>query len=147
MERIPDIRSRENWREVPVPGWPGMVTGHVDPIRPVPVGAVVALMFRVTAYDTDCDGSQMARLERINNIGEGLGSTLDHLTLAPNDTVRLTDPSELCQWVGLPEIGPRESRRHACSYCGEDCACSDGHESQTECVHCRNPDGSRKGES
>lgn len=40
-----------------------------DPVEPEPVGTIVLKVFRVTGYDSDCDGSLMARMENIDSQG------------------------------------------------------------------------------
>jgi hypothetical protein len=76
VRRVPEITAeQQNARTVPSADSPGfsVSTLKVDPVEPVPVGSLVARIFRVTGYDPDCDGSLMARLESINADGEPTG--------------------------------------------------------------------------
>lgn len=99
MKQVPDISDRENARVVPFAEGAGFkaVTVKRDPIEPVPVGTIVAFAFRVTGYDPDCDGSLMARLERIDFDGEATGWEPTHLGLHADATVILDDPAELAR--------------------------------------------------
>jgi hypothetical protein len=95
MRRVPDISSRENFRIVPIPGWPGASNIRRDPIEPVPVGTYVAMAFRVIGYDPDCDGSLMARLAHVDEHGKDTGWDPHHLGLYPSTDVVLDSPAEL----------------------------------------------------
>lgn len=98
MQRVRQITSaEENHRFVPFASGTGFnaVTSKVDPVEPVPVGTVVAMVFRVTGYDPDCDGSLMARLEAITADGEATGWEPTQLGLYPGSTWELEDPGEL----------------------------------------------------
>lgn len=74
---------------------PGMAMVKRDPVEPVPVGTYVAMVFRVTGYDADCDGSLMARVERVDNDGEPTGWTAESLGLYRDSTVVLDGPGDL----------------------------------------------------
>lgn len=94
IRRVPDISSRENARLEPVPGLRA-VTLRRDPVEPVPVGTIVAHLFRVTGYDPDCDGSLMARLESVNSAGEAGGWEESHLGLYPDAWWIVDEPGDL----------------------------------------------------
>lgn len=70
-----------------------------DGVEPEPVGTIVLKAFRVTGYDSDCDGSLMARLDQIDRDGEWTGWSPDKLGLSPDDTL-VVSPEE---WRGLFE--------------------------------------------
>jgi len=98
MRRVPDITSeQENRRLVPLAGFPGssVFTSRADPIEPVPVGTYVAMVFRVTGYDPDCDGSLMARLENVDADGDTTGWEPDHLGLHHTCTWIVAGPAAL----------------------------------------------------
>ena len=94
IRRIPDISSRENFRIEPVPG-STLTTIRRDPVEPVPVGTYVAMIFRVTGYDQDCDGSLMARLERVEADGEATGWEETHIGVYPDGMWVVDGPGEL----------------------------------------------------
>ena len=52
-----------------------------DFVPPEPVGSLILIPFRITGYDSDCDGSAMVRMENINNEGESSGWTVDSITI------------------------------------------------------------------
>lgn len=95
MRRVPDISDRENFRIEPIPGWPGAANIRRDPVEPVPVGTYVAMVFRVTGYDPDCDGSLMARLEHVDDHGEATGWEPRAIGVTPTADVVLDSPAEL----------------------------------------------------
>jgi len=68
-----------------------------DPVEPVPVGSLVVMLFQVTGYDPDCDGSLMARLARVDNEGEFSGLELNCIGLTPDSTLVVDTPEELWQ--------------------------------------------------
>jgi len=94
VRRVPDISGRENARIEPVSGLRA-VTIRRDPVEPVPVGSYVAMVFRVTGYDPDCDGHLMARLENVDADGESTGWDSTHLGLYPESTWVVDGPGEL----------------------------------------------------
>jgi hypothetical protein len=55
----------------------------------------VAVVFRITGYDRDCDGSLMARLEAVDNHGFTTGWTQDCLGLYPDTALVIESPFEL----------------------------------------------------
>lgn len=73
----------------------GMRTIKRDSIEPVPIGTLVAKVFRVVGYDRDCDGSLMARLEQIDMTGETTGWAPDGLGMYPDSTWVLDDARDL----------------------------------------------------
>jgi hypothetical protein len=98
FRRVPEITAgQENRRSVPLASGPEfrMVTSKVDPVEPVPVGTYVAMVFRVTGYDPDCDGSLMARLENVGTDGETTGWEPTHLGLYPDCTWIVDRPDAL----------------------------------------------------
>lgn len=66
-----------------------------DAIEPVPVGTHVAMVFKVTGYDKDCDGSLMARLEQVDVNGDATGWRPTNLGLYPQTAVVLDGPTEI----------------------------------------------------
>ena len=95
VRKIPEItREQENFRMVRVPGFPFEAIRR-DPVEPVPVGTLVARIFRVTGYDPDCDRSLMARLEAVDSAGEGSGWEIDRLGLYPDAWWVVDSPDEL----------------------------------------------------
>lgn len=97
IHELPKITAeQENWRSVELtPGNPRFLTSKRDPVEPVPVGTYVAMVFRVTGYDPDCDGSLMARLEHVDRNGEATGWEPTHLGLYPDTDVVLDGPGDL----------------------------------------------------
>lgn len=94
VRRAPAITAeQENTRVVPI--GPGAATVKRDPVELVPVGTLVARVFRVTGYDPDCDGSLMARLEAVDAEGAATGWEENQLSLAPGSTWVLDVPHEL----------------------------------------------------
>lgn len=71
------------------------VTIRRDPVKVVPEGSYVAMVFRVTGYDPDCDGSLMARLQPVNRFGEAIGNERDCQGLYPDTEVVLDEPGDL----------------------------------------------------
>jgi hypothetical protein len=98
IRRVPEVTAeQENRRTVPFASGPGfrMVTSKCDPVEPVPVGTYVALVFRVTGYDQDCDGSLMARLERVDADGRETGWKESAIGLYPDCAWVVDGPGEL----------------------------------------------------
>jgi hypothetical protein len=95
MKRIPEID--DNARIVPLASGPGFdaVTIKRDPVEPVPVGTYVVMVFRVTGYDQDCDGSLMARLAQVDRHGEESGWEPTQIGLYPDSDLIVDDPDEL----------------------------------------------------
>jgi hypothetical protein len=71
------------------------MTPRRDPVEPVPVGTYVAMVFRVTGYDQDCDGSLMARLENVDADGKSTGWEESAIGMYPNCTWIVDRPGEL----------------------------------------------------
>lgn len=103
IHRIPEITAeQENYRSVDfmtggpvVPGVTKMITSKRDGVEPVPVGTYVAMIFEVTGYDPDCDGSLMARFRAVNRHGESTGWEPTHLGLYADTDVVLDSPGDL----------------------------------------------------
>jgi hypothetical protein len=94
---VPDIAHLEN------PRFETIADGHfsvlrVDSVEPVPVGTHVVLVFRVAGYDRDCDGSLMARLERVDRQGETTGWAPARISLGPDSALVVQEPAHL--WEG-----------------------------------------------
>jgi hypothetical protein len=109
MRRVPETTAEaENFRSVPAfparPELANITTVKRDPVEPVPVGTYVAMVFRVTGYDRDCDGSLMARLAHVDRAGEESGWEPDHLGIDPDSEVVLDDPGELHR-LATPPLG------------------------------------------
>lgn len=95
VRRVPEITAgQENLRLEHVPGLRA-VTLRRDPVKPLPAGAYVAMVFRVTGYDRDCDGSLMARLECVDADGEGTGWEPANLGLHPGSAWAVDGPGDL----------------------------------------------------
>lgn len=95
IRRVPEVtREQENFRLEPVPGLRAM-TPRRDPVEPVPVGTYVAMVFRVSGYDQDCDGSLMARVENVDADGRTTGWEESALGLSPESTWVIDGPGEL----------------------------------------------------
>jgi hypothetical protein len=71
------------------------ITPDRENFRLEPVGTYIAMVFRVTGYDRDCDGSLMARLECVDAAGETTGWTPVNLSLYPDSAWVLDGPGEL----------------------------------------------------
>lgn len=74
---------------------PNVITSRRDPVKPVPEGTYVAMVFRVTGYEPDCDGSLMARLEQVDRYGKPSGWEPDRLGLGAASDVVLDEPGDL----------------------------------------------------
>lgn len=72
-----------------------MLTSRRDPVEPVPVGTYVVMVFRVTGYDPDCDGSLMGRFEAVDRHGNRTGWEPTHLGLYPDTDLVVDHPNEL----------------------------------------------------
>jgi len=98
MRPVPEITAeQENHRFESLADWPGgtAVMSRRDPVEPVPVGTYIVMVFRVTGYDPDCDGSLMARLEHVDRRGEPTGWEPTHLGMYPDTGLVVDHPSEL----------------------------------------------------
>jgi len=98
IRRVPAITAeQENYRVEPLAEGAGFnaVMGRRDPVEPVPVGTYVAMVFRVTGYDPDCDGSLMARLAAVDADGEESGWEPTQLGLYPACTWVVDAPDAL----------------------------------------------------
>jgi hypothetical protein len=91
---VPDVSERDNCQWVRLPDTPFIVPRR-ESIEPVPVGTYVVMVFRVTGYDKDCDGSLMARLEQVDRNGEETGWEQTHIGLYPNTDLVVEHPSKL----------------------------------------------------
>lgn len=123
IRRVPEITAEhENFR---VEQHPDLYLNRIlrDPVEPVPVGTIVALIFRVDGYDQDCDGSLMARLARIDAGGNITGWRAKRIGLHPDDAWVLDGPFALDRVAeppedpGLASSGIPVSR--TCGICGE----------------------------
>lgn len=98
IRRLPDISEQANARtEQWLPGQSQVRVLRQDPVKPVPEGTVVAMLYRVTGYDPDCDGSLMARLEPVDVTGESLGDEEPAQGLHPDSCWVLDAPGDLAQ--------------------------------------------------
>lgn len=93
---VREITPEEEGHEY-VPLLPGtmMFTSKVNPVEPEPVGTYVVMVFKITGYDPDCDGSLMARLEAVDKNGEGTGWAPTHLGLYPDTDLVVEHPRVL----------------------------------------------------
>lgn len=98
MRPVREITAEEeNARTEPLADWPGGTAVMVrrNPVEPEPVGTYVVMVFRVTGYDPDCDGSLMARLAHVDRHGRETGWEPTHLGLYPDTDLVVDHPSEL----------------------------------------------------
>ncbi len=97
MRRVREITAKEEgFRTEPMaPGMPNQRVVKRNGIEPEPVGTYVAMVFRVTGYDPDCDGSLMARFEQVDEQGRTTGWEPTHLGLYPNTDIVVESPAEL----------------------------------------------------
>lgn len=89
------VPSDDNARLVPSSVDGRLASLRYDTVPTVPVGSYVAMVFRVTGYDRDCDGSAMARLEQVDRHGRTTGWEVTHLGLYPQCDVLVDDPHDL----------------------------------------------------
>jgi hypothetical protein len=85
MRKIREITAEEENFRVEHP--PQSLVGVIkrDPVKPEPEGTVILMPFRIAGYDSDCDGSLMARLEALTSDGEhATGWALDCIGLYPD---------------------------------------------------------------
>lgn len=85
--------KEENFRLEPIPGT-CLNAIRRDSVEPEPIGTIVLEAWRITGYDKDCDGSLMARLERIDRDGNPTGATRTHCGLYSEASLVVT-PEEL----------------------------------------------------
>lgn len=95
LHRMPE--PDQNARLVPFVEGAGFnaVTIKRDFVKAVPEGTYVAMVFRITGYDEDCDGSAMARLEAVDRHGEPTGWTQNAIGLYADTDVLLDGPGDL----------------------------------------------------
>jgi len=85
MRKVHEITAEEeNFRAVDSGVHPSMRMIKRDPVEPEPIGTIVVKAFRVTGYDSDCDGSLMARLEQIDKDGETTGWCVNCIGIGSN---------------------------------------------------------------
>lgn len=97
MRPVREISAEEeNFRIEPHPFLNAEVVKR-DPVEPEPVGTIVLLAFQIMGYDRDCDGSLMARLERIDKTGDSTGWVSTAIGLYPNNSLVVTQE----EWEGL----------------------------------------------
>ena len=115
ITHIPEITTEiENWRDVPMfdnGDFPHIRTSRRDPVEPVPVGTYVAMVFRVTGYDSDCDGSLMARFAHVGADGEETGWEPNCIGLYPHTDWVLADPGVLDRLAGEPVHQPQRVKK------------------------------------
>ena len=85
----------DGFRTEHVAGSPGFFNIRRDYHEPLPVGTVVAMVFRITGYDKDCDGSAMMRVEALDKDGRTTGWSESNLGVYPESMVVLEDAGEL----------------------------------------------------
>lgn len=101
LRLIPEITAeRENFR-IETHGNIGLV--RRDPVEPVPVGSFVVMVFQVTGYDPDCDGSLMARLAHVGKDGKASGWEPRAIGLYPDYSVSVDAPADV--WEAAQEGG------------------------------------------
>jgi len=93
IKRIKEITTEdENFRIENVQGF------HMirrDPVEQVPVGTLIAKVFRVIGYDKDCDGSLMARIECVDKDGDTTGWEQDCVGLDTESTWEIDSADDL----------------------------------------------------
>ena len=92
IHKLPEVEDHA--RIVPLLGTP-FETIRRDSIEPVPIGTLIAMIFRVTGYDQDCDGSLMARMEQVDQDGETTGWDVSSIGLYPGSDVILDTAGDL----------------------------------------------------
>lgn len=97
IRKVPEITAeQENARLVEmIPGESRFKMLKKDPVEPLEVGSYVAMVFRVTGYDQDCDGSLMIRAEQVDRHGETTGWEIDSIGLYTDVDVVLDGPGDL----------------------------------------------------
>jgi len=94
IRKIGEITAEEeNFRVEQIAAGIGVV--RRDPIEPVPVGTLIAYVFRVVGYTKDCDGSLMIKVECVNMKGEATGWTEDCLGVYTDSTWQLDSPDDI----------------------------------------------------
>lgn len=93
--------EERNQRLVPFVGT-NMFTTKVDPVEPEPVGTYIVMVFKLTGYDKDCDGSLMGRFEQVDRHGNRTGWEPTHLGLYPDSDLVVDHPSKL--WEGVNDV-------------------------------------------
>jgi hypothetical protein len=70
-------------------------SGREKIVEPVRVGTFVVRVFQVAGYDSDCDGSLMARLESVNKNGQTTGWEPRRIGLDPTTTLVVEHPLDI----------------------------------------------------
>lgn len=100
MSIRPLVEPENDGRVVPFlpdidPAGARFTTIERDFVKVLPEGTYVAMVFRVTGYDRDCDGSALVRLEQVDRHGGTTGWEPHHLGLYADTDVVLDGPGDL----------------------------------------------------
>jgi len=71
-----------------------------DFVPPVPEGSYVIMVFKVTGFGSDCDGSALPVLEQVDFDGRTTGWTENMVGLHGNTALIVDNPKELTKLVG-----------------------------------------------
>lgn len=111
MKPIPKITAKqENFRTEPfgkLPDGRQALIIRRDPVEPIPVGSYIAVVFQVTGYDRDCDGSLMARLQQVDKKGKTTGWEQNCIGLYPETEVWLDNFDELQKLAAQTKSTPK----------------------------------------
>lgn len=92
MRRVREISAEEeNFRAEADEVNPNIGFIRRNPVKPEPEGTLVLVAFRIAGYDSDCDGSLMARLQHVDLDGKSTGWTADCVGLYPDSELVITE--------------------------------------------------------
>lgn len=86
--------EEERFRIEPIPGTTSGIVAR-DFVEPVPVGTLIAMVFRVTGYGRDCDGSALAHVEQVSSDGDGTGWEEHAIGLYPTTCALVDDAKDV----------------------------------------------------
>lgn len=86
--------EEENFRLESLEGTPASFVKR-DAVEPEPVGTYIVMVFQITGYDQDCDGSLMMRANHVDKDGKNSGWEVSHLGLYPEVNLVVESPQVL----------------------------------------------------
>lgn len=86
--------EEENFRLDPLQGTQAFFIQR-DGVEPEPVGTYVVMVFEITGYDPDCDGSLMVRAKQVSRDGTATGWEINNLGLYPDTDLVVDSPEYL----------------------------------------------------